>query len=77
MRCNGTGYKGRIGAYELLVINSKIQDAISHEKSDREIEEIAVKQGMLTLREYGVNLIKEQFTTVHELERVCMARSEE
>ena len=77
VRCNGTGYKGRIGAYELLIVNSKIQDAISHEKTDREIEQIAVQQGMLTLREYGVNLIKEKLTTVNELDRVCMSRNTE
>jgi len=70
--CNGTGYKGRIGVYELLIINRKIQDAISSGKTDSEIQEIAEnEEGMLTLRQYAIQLVKAHLTTVHELERVC------
>ena len=41
-QCLGAGFKGRIGAYELLLLNRKIQNAISQGKTDREVEEIAV-----------------------------------
>ncbi len=70
-QCSGTGYKGRVGAYELLIINRPIQNAISSNKTDKEIEEMAVESNnMLTLMKYGVELIKQQLTTVAELARV-------
>ena len=69
--CFGAGYKGRIGVFELLKINKNIKNAISKGMTDFEIEDIAIKDGMITLREYGKILIYKQLTTVSELERVC------
>ena len=69
--CNGTGYKGRIGTYELMLINSAIANDIKNDKSDREIESTAIENGMLTLMQYGIELVKMQLTTVAELQRVC------
>ena len=69
--CMGTGYKGRIGVYELLIINRKIKNAISKGMTDLEIQDIAIEDGMITLREYGKQLVYNQLTTVSELERVC------
>ena len=71
-QCQGSGYKGRVGTYELLVVDRKIQAAISEGKTDREVEQIAVNQNnMLTLTQYGVELVKEHLTTTSELIRVC------
>ena len=71
-KCQGAGYKGRIGTYELLIVDNKIQAAISEGKSDKEIEKIAIAQNnMLTLSQYGVELVKEHLTTTSELIRVC------
>ena len=70
-RCSGTGYKGRIGTYELMRVNRRISDAIKQKKSTREIEDIAEKDGMLTLKSYAVDLIKNQLTTVSELQKIC------
>ncbi len=71
-QCLGSGYKGRIGAYELLLVDRKIQAAISEGKTDREVEQIAVNQNnMLTLTQYGVELVKDHLTTTTELIRVC------
>ena len=70
-RCSGSGYKGRIGTYELMRINRRISDAIKQKKSTREIEDIAVEDGMLTLKGYAVDLIKNQLTTVSELQKIC------
>jgi len=71
-QCQGAGYKGRIGAYELLLVDRKIQTAISENKTDREVEQIAVNQNnMLTLTQYGVELVKDHLTTTSELIRVC------
>ncbi len=70
-RCSGTGYKGRIGIYELMRMNRRISDAIKQNKSSQEIEDIAVEDGMLTLKAYAVDLIKNQLTTVSELQKIC------
>ena len=71
-QCQGSGFKGRIGAYELLLIDRKIQNAIASGKSDREVEELAVNENsMLTLTQYGVELVKEHLTTISEVIRVC------
>ena len=71
-KCQGTGYKGRVGSYELLLIDGKIQNAISKGLTDREIENLAVSENsMLTLTQYGVELVKEQLTTISEVIRVC------
>ena len=71
-QCLGAGYKGRIGTYELLLLDRKIQAAISSGKTDREVEQIAVNENsMLTLTQYGVELVKEHLTTTSELIRVC------
>ena len=72
VKCNGAGYKGRIGIYELLILDRKIQNAIADGKSTREVENLAVQENsMLTLTQYGVELVKEQLTTISEVVRVC------
>ena len=71
-QCMGAGFKGRIGTYELLLLDRKIQTAISNGKTDREVEQIAVNENsMLTLTQYGVELVKQHLTTTSELIRVC------
>ena len=62
LRCNGTGYNGRIGTYELLILKRNIQDQIINNKSTQDIEEMAKDNGMLTLFEYGVKLVEAQLT---------------
>ena len=71
IRCNGTGYNWRIGTYEYLPITREIQIALKEKKSDIEIENIAIENGMLTLFTYGRELINEGLTTVNEVLRVC------
>ena len=71
-KCQGSGYKGRVGSYELLLLDRKIQNAISKGLTDREIENLAVAENsMLTLTQYGVELVKEHLTTISEVIRVC------
>jgi len=71
-KCQGSGYKNRIGAYELLLLDRKIQKGISQGLTDREIENLAVNEnGMLTLSQYGVELVKDHLTTISEVIRVC------
>ncbi len=72
VKCQGTGYKQRVGAYELLIVDGKIQNAISKGLTDKEIENLAVNENsMLTLTQYGVELVKEHLTTLSEVIRVC------
>ena len=71
-KCQGSGYKGRVGAYELLLLDRKIQNGISQGLTDREIENLAVNENsMLTLTQYGVELVKDHLTTLSEVIRVC------
>ena len=71
-KCQGSGYKGRVGAYELLLLDRKIQNGISQGLTDREIENLAVNENsMLTLSQYGVELVKDHLTTISEVIRVC------
>ena len=71
-KCQGSGYKGRVGAYELLLLDRKIQNAISQGLTDKEVEQLAVSENsMLTLSQYGVELVKENLTTISEVIRVC------
>ena len=71
-KCQGSGYHQRIGTYELLVVDGKIQSAISQGLTDKEIENLAVNENsMLTLTQYGVELVKDHLTTLSEVIRVC------
>ena len=67
--CNGTGYKGRIGMYEVMEIGEDIQELILVGASAREIRRKAVEEGMLTLRQSGLAKIKAGFTTLDEVVR--------
>ena len=70
MRCSGSGYKGRVGTYELMLISRNIQNAIKQNKTTQEIEDIARSEGMLTLRDYAIKLVENQLTTVSELVKI-------
>jgi type IV pilus assembly protein PilB len=67
--CNGTGYKGRIGMYEVMEISEDIQELILVGASAREIRRKAIDEGMLTLRHSGLAKIKAGMTTLDEVLR--------
>jgi type IV pilus assembly protein PilB len=67
--CNGSGYKGRIGMYEVMDIGEDIQELILVGASAREIRRKAVEEGMLTLRQSGLAKIKTGATTLEEVLR--------
>ena len=69
-RCSGTGYKGRIGTYELMNVTRNIQNAIKQKKTTQEIEDIAKGEGMLTLKDYAIKLVEEKLTTISELLKI-------
>ncbi len=68
-RCNNTGYKGRVGIYELLTVTDEIRDCVASEQSADEIRDVARNQGMTTLRESGLKLIFDGHTTIDEVVR--------
>ncbi|QDU81812.1 Type II/IV secretion system protein [Polystyrenella longa] len=68
-RCNNTGYKGRCGIYEFMVLNDEVRDMITSEASVDDIRNYARTQGMTTLREAGLKLIFDGVTTIDEVVR--------
>ena len=70
--CNGTGYKGRIGIYEVMKVNDKIRELIMKESNAEEIREFAFARQGRSLLVYGMNLVKQELTTIEEVERVCL-----
>lgn len=65
--CNGTGYKGRVGIYEALEITPEIQRLIVKERPGNEIEEAALKEGLVKLRTDGILKALEGVTTLEEV----------
>jgi type IV pilus assembly protein PilB len=69
--CSGIGYKGRIGIYEIFTMNKEIEQMILSEKvSEYVIQEIATKNGMVTMAQDGLLKALEGITTVEEVFRV-------
>ncbi len=68
-RCNGSGFKGRSGIFELLILDDELRQAVNRNASSSELEEIAVRHGMVTLKEDGETKVKEGVTTAEELNR--------
>ena len=67
--CNGTGYKGRVGLYEVMEISDGIRDLIMVGATSIEIKRKALEEGMLTLRMSGLEKIKAGTTTLEEVMR--------
>lgn len=69
-KCNGVGYKGRCGVYEIMRVTERIQVLISQGVPTDLIKEAAVEEGMQTLLAYSLNLVRTGQTTLDEVERV-------
>jgi len=67
--CGNTGYKGRMGIFELLVVSEEIRDLILERASADEINRVAIQQGMQTMREDGWTKICIGLTTFEEVTR--------
>ena len=68
--CHNTGYKGRIGIYELLMLNEELRDIITHNPSLGDLKATAKRQGMKSLRDDGLQKAFQGLTTVEELIRI-------
>jgi type IV pilus assembly protein PilB len=71
--CNDTGYKDRIGVYELLVMSPEIKRLIVGWATQEELHNLAMKQGMRTLRQEAISLVIQDITTVAEVIRSVYA----
>ena len=69
--CNGSGYKGRIGIHELLVTNDEIKLAITRKAAVADVRELAVKGGMTTLLQDGVEKALAGMTDLKQVLAVC------
>ncbi|MCL6638676.1 MAG: Flp pilus assembly complex ATPase component TadA [Firmicutes bacterium] len=72
IRCSNTGYRGRVGVYELLTVSEKIQRLALEKRSAAEIKKIAVAEGMITLRQDGFQKVKQGVTSLEEILRVVV-----
>jgi type IV pilus assembly protein PilB len=68
--CNGIGYKGRCGVYEVMRITENLQTLINEEAPTERIKEVAVEEGMKTLLAYSLDLVRQGGTTLEEVDRV-------
>lgn len=69
--CFGSGYKGRSGIWELMRISDTLRSHIANKSSAHLLREVALKEGMLSLKEHGLELVRSSVTTLTELLRVC------
>ena len=69
-RCDGTGYKGRIGVYEIMQVSSKLKSIISKGGDAEDIKEQALKEGMYTLRMSATELVLDGTTSFNEMMKV-------
>ena len=67
--CNNTGYKGRIGLFELMIMNDEMRDMVLNKCTTDELRDIACQNGMVTLRASGEEFIQQGITTADEVIR--------
>ena len=67
--CSNTGYKGRVGLYEVMPMKEEVKELILARASTSEIKKEAMRLGMKTLRQSGIMKIREGVTTIEEVLR--------
>ena len=68
-KCNKTGYKGRVGLFEVMEITDEIRELILSGASAMELKRKAIEEGMISLRLSGLQKLREGLTTVEEVVR--------
>jgi type IV pilus assembly protein PilB len=68
-KCNNTGYKGRVGLYEVMEVTDEVRELVLVGASALELRRKAVEEGMLTLRASGLRKVKDGVTTIDEVVR--------
>jgi type IV pilus assembly protein PilB len=69
-RCGGSGFRGRVGLYEVMTVSTEIQSMALERRPAEEIREVAVRQGMRRLRDDGLEKVRQGRTSVAEVLRV-------
>ena len=69
-RCGGSGYRGRLGLYEVMSVSSEIRALALERRPAEEMREVAVRQGMRRLRDDGLEKVKQGRTSIAEIARV-------
>ncbi len=72
-KCSETGYKGRVGIFEVLRVTKKIEELINQNPSRQEVLNLAKKEGFLSMYQDGLARVVEGITTIEEVERVAQA----
>jgi type IV pilus assembly protein PilB len=71
-RCNNTGYKGRVGLYEVMLMSPEIERLTVERATSEEIKKVAIAEGMKTLRRDGVDKVLKGLTSYEEVLRVVV-----
>jgi len=71
-KCGGTGYRGRVGIHEVMMISEEIGDLTIKEATAEAIREVAMEQGMLTLKQDGLEKCRQGQTSIEEVSRVIV-----
>ena len=74
-KCQGSGYKGRVGVYEVLRMNEALAAATAKRASTDQLRRLALESGMKSLLGYGLDLVREGHTTLDEVERMLLTDS--
>jgi len=69
--CNSTGYRGRVGIFEVLPISEKMSKLILEHTSSADMERQAIDEGMFTMKQDGFFKVLEGITTIEEVLRVA------
>jgi type IV pilus assembly protein PilB len=72
-RCSGTGYRGRVGLYEVMSVSERIRGLILERASVDDMVEVALSEGMLRLRDDGLTKVREGLTSIAEVERMTQS----
>jgi type II secretory ATPase GspE/PulE/Tfp pilus assembly ATPase PilB-like protein len=69
-KCNNIGYKGRTTVSEVMEMTKEMEELITHQPTTSAVEDLAIKQGMITMPQDGILKVAEGITTMEEVERV-------
>ncbi len=72
VKCGGTGYRGRVAVHEVLMMTEEIRKMTVSEATTEQIKQVAVEQGMLTLRQDGLEKVRQGTTSIEEVARVIV-----
>jgi type IV pilus assembly protein PilB len=74
--CSDTGYKGRVGLFEVMEVTNEIKDHILAKSQPKDVKEVALRNGMVSLRMSGLAKIKEGVTSIEEVLRETVRDTE-